>query len=155
MAITVLRTSHTGFLPSPKLRTHPPWDTRGPLTLQESALPLSVSLAAGHPRQPLYWAFGEVGRHLNNCPRLGCWTVELIRHLLNSLTCSLLGLQGPASQGLLTHMGVQTARCWRRPQMSTAQTYLILAPQMGPSLYPASACLWSIPQQMKWRITGC
>lgn len=41
-------------LPSPKLWTLPAWETGGPLTLQESVPPLSVPLAAGHARQPLY-----------------------------------------------------------------------------------------------------
>lgn len=78
-----------------------PGQQREHLPLQSLKPSHSVPLAAGPQRQPLYWAFGEVRRGQDDCPRLGEWAVQLIRGLLNPLTvglCSLLELQGPASR---------------------------------------------------------
>ena len=80
-------------------RTCPPGEPEGVLPPESLKPPLSAS-GYWRTEAALIPGFGEVGRGQEDCPRLGGWTVGLIRGWLSPPTlgpCTLLGRQGPAS----------------------------------------------------------
>ena len=79
--------------------TCPPGEAEGVLPPESLKPPLSAS-GYWRTEAALIPGFGEVGRGQEDCPRLGGWTVGLIRGWLSPPTlgpCTLLGRQGPAS----------------------------------------------------------
>lgn len=73
--------------------TCPPGEAEGVLP-PESLKPLLSASGCWHTEAALIPGFGEVGRGQEDCPRLGGWTVGLIRGWLSPPTlgpCTLLG----------------------------------------------------------------
>lgn len=166
VAIMVLRTGLQGVCHIgscfPQPWPSPSRAAEGALTSSESGASTLSASGSGCQRQPLYWAFGEVGRSQDDCPRLGLvgsgGTVELIRGLFCPPTlgpCSLLGHQGPAS----CHMQVPKHPCMLEKAPGDYCPGMIISTPKGSqseqySLAPGAVFLWSIFQQMKWRIPG-
>lgn len=86
-----------GFFPGRDLSSR---GSRGSTYLLSLKPPLSLPLAVGAQKPPLYRALGKWGEARRIAPGSGGWTAGLISGWISPPTlwpCTLLGLQGPAS----------------------------------------------------------